>query len=166
MGRKQLSPILETGGGVRRALGPGQRLMWMHSSRLPQPSRCSQIPTIVVIKGRCCSQGACPNLQVRQYIEELLRVAGEAEAGSVGSAPVETEQPPEDPALGCRRRRDQAGNWDEAIALYEQLRAVDPEQAQAAIAQVHPRAPDRGGPAGSIAAADADPTNLESKDRR
>ena len=58
-------------------------------------------------------------------------------AGSVGSAPVETEQPPEeDPRWDAAADAIEAGNWDEAIALYEQLRAVDPEQAQAAIAQV------------------------------
>ena len=55
-----------------------------------------------------------------------------------------------------------AGDWDQAIALYEQLRAVDPEQAQAAIAQVQlVRRTEGVDPSGSIAAADADPTNLE-----
>ncbi len=164
---KQLSPILEKLAVEYAGRWVLAKVDVDAQQQIAAAFQVQSIPTIVaVIKGQVLPlfQGALPEPQGRQYIEELLRVAGEAGvAGSVGSAPVETEQPPEeDPRWDAAADAIEAGNWDEAIALYEQLRAVDPEQAQAAIAQVQlVRRTEGVDPAGSIAAADADPTNLE-----
>jgi putative thioredoxin len=163
---KQLSPILEKLAVEYAGRWVLAKVDVDAQQQIAAAFQVQSIPTIVaVIKGQVLPlfQGALPEPQVRQYIEELLRVAGEAGVtGSVGSAPTEAEQPQEDPRWDAAADAIEAGNWDEAIALYEQLRAVDPEQAQAAIAQVQlVRRTEGVDPSTSIAAADDDPTNLE-----
>jgi putative thioredoxin len=163
---KQLSPILEKLAVEYAGRWVLAKVDVDAQQQIAAAFQVQSIPTIVaVIKGQVLPlfQGALPEPQVRQYIEELLRVAGEAGVtGSVGSAPTEVEQPQEDPRWDAAADAIEAGNWDEAIALYEQLRAVDPEQAQAAIAQVQlVRRTEGVDPSTSIAAADDDPTNLE-----
>ena len=72
-----------------------------------------------------------------------------------------TEQPQEDPRWDQAADAIEAGDWDGAVTLYEQLRAVDPEQAEAALAQVAlARRTDGVDAAAAIAAADADPGDL------
>jgi putative thioredoxin len=127
--------------------------------------RVQSIPTIVaVIKGQVLPlfQGALPEPQVRQYIDELLRVATEAGlSGPVDQAAPAPAEPEEDPRWDLAADAIEAGQWDEAIALYEQLRAVDPEQAAAAIAQVAlVRRTDGVDPVAALADADADPMDL------
>ena len=110
-------------------------------------------------------QGALPEPQVRQYIEELLRVAGGSRHRRLRGSASGRRNPL------WRRRRDsrwdraadavEAGDWDEAISLYEQLKEVDAEQAEAAIAQVSlVRRTEGVDPAAAIAQADADPLDL------
>jgi putative thioredoxin len=161
---KQLSPILE-----KLAVEYGGR--WVLAKvdvdaqqQIAAAFQVQSIPTIVaLIKGQVLPlfQGALPEPQVRQYIEELLRVAGEAGvAGSVGSAPA-AEVPAEDPRWDEAADAIEAGQWDAAISLYEQLRAVDAEQADAAIAQVELVRRTQGvDPSLAIEQADADPHDL------
>lgn len=132
--------------------------------------RVQSIPTIVaVIKGQVVPlfQGALPEAQVRQYIEELLRVA--AEAGVTGAAqpdggpdaPGAEQGPQEDSRWDEAADAIEAGNWDAAVSLYEQLRSVDPGQADAAIAQIAlVRRTEGVDPVSAMAAADASPTDL------
>ena len=97
---KQLSPILEKLAVEYAGRWVLAKVDVDAQQQIAAAFQVQSIPTIVaVIKGQVLPlfQGALPEPQVRQYIEELLRVAGEAGvAGSVGSAPVETEQPPEE----------------------------------------------------------------------
>ena len=100
---------------------------------------------------------------MRQYIDELLRVA--QEAGVSGSA-VPAAQPPaepgEDPRWDAAADAIEAGDYVTASALYEQLRAVDAEQAAAALAQVALVQRIEGvDPVAAIAAADAQPGDLD-----
>lgn len=164
---KQLSPVLE-----KLAVEYGGR--WILAKvdvdaeqQIAAAFRVQSIPTVVaVIGGQVLPlfQGALPEPQVRQYIEELLRVAGEAGiAGSV-AAPPDTEPAvaqEEDSRWDRAADAVEAGDWDEAISLYEQLKEVDAEQAEAAIAQVSlVRRTEGVDPAAAIAQADADPLDL------
>lgn len=165
---KQLSPILE-----KLAIEYGGR--WLLAKvdvdaeqQIAAAFRVQSIPTIVaVIKGQVLPlfQGALPEAQVRQYIEELLRVAEQAGLnGSVG-APADVappEEPAEDPRWDDAADAIEAGDYDSATALYEQLRAVDAEQADAALAQVAlVRRIDGVDPVAAVTAADAAPTDLD-----
>lgn len=163
---KQLSPVLE-----KLAVEYAGRwvLAKVDVDAQPQISaafRVQSIPTIVaVIKGQVLPmfQGALPEPQVRQYIEELLRVAAEAGVGgSVGAHAGDGPQPlPEDARWDEAADAVEAGDWDAATALYEQLRAVDPEQAEAALAQVALVRRTQGvDEDAAVAAADADPRDL------
>lgn len=163
---KQLSPVLE-----KLAVEYAGRWVLAKVDVDAQPQigaafRVQSIPTIVaVIKGQVLPlfQGALPEPQVRQYLEELLRVAAEAGVGgSVGPATADDSQAaPEDPRWDEAADAVEAGDWDAATALYEQLRVVDPEQAQAALAQVALVRRTLGVDADdAVAAADADPLDL------
>lgn len=164
---KQLSPILE-----KLAVEYAGR--WLLAKvdvdaeqQIAAAFRVQSIPTIVaVIGGQVLPmfQGALPEPQVRQYLDEVLRVA--EQAGVTGTvapgAPEDAAQPLEDPRWDQAADAIEAGDWDGAAALYEQLRAVDPEQAESALAQVAlARRTDGVDPQAAIAAADADPGDLE-----
>ena len=130
--------------------------------------RVQSIPTVVaVIQGQVLPlfQGALPESQVRQYIDEVLRVAQQAGvAGTVGAAqpPEAVAEPAEEPRWDQAAEAIEAGDFDAAHDLYEQLRVVDAEQASAALAQVALfRRTDGVDPQAAIAAADADPQDLE-----
>ena len=163
---KQLSPILE-----KLAVEYAGRWVLAKVDVDAQPQiaaafRVQSIPSIVaVIGGQVLPmfQGALPEPQVRQYVEEVLRVAGEAGvAGSPGGGEPVAAEPEEDPRWDQAADAIEAGDWDAAIAMYEQLRAVDPEQAQAAIAQVSlVRRTEGVDPTAAIAAADAEPHDLQ-----
>ena len=76
-------------------------------------------------------QGALPEAQVRAYIDELLRVAGEAGVSGV-LAPAAAEAEPADSAPADDLRLDQAadaieaGDWNAAEGLYKSILAENP----------------------------------------
>ncbi|MDN5559033.1 MAG: tetratricopeptide repeat protein [Ruaniaceae bacterium] len=83
-------------------------------------------------------QGAQPEAQVRQIIEQLLAVA--KENGVTGTVPMpesdaEPEPEPEDPAHVAASELVEAGDWDGAKAAYEAILANAPAdgEAQAAL---------------------------------
>ena len=163
---KQLSPVLE-----KLAVEYGGR--WILAKvdvdaeqQIAAAFRVQSIPTVVaVIGGQVLPlfQGALPEAQVRQYLDELLRVAGEAGVnGSVGAAaPPEPAVDEEDTRWDRAADAVEAGDWNLAVSLYEQLKDVDAEQAEAAIAQVAlVRRTEGIDPSAALAAADADPLDL------
>jgi putative thioredoxin len=164
---KQLSPVLE-----KLAVEYGGR--WILAKvdvdaeqQIAAAFRVQSIPTIVaVIKGQVLPlfQGALPEPQVRQYLDELLRVADQAGVNGSVAADAQVAEPAgagEDPRWDEAADAIEAGDWDAAIALYEQLRSVDDEQAQAAIAQVRlVRRTEGVDPVAAVAAADAAPGDL------
>lgn len=165
---KQLSPILE-----KLAVEYSGR--WLLAKvdvdaeqQIAAAFRVQSIPTVVaVIQGQVVPlfQGALPEPQVRQYLDELLRVAAEAGVtGSVDTGSVETPapEPEEDPRWDMAADAIEAADWDRAVELYEQLKAVDAEQAEAALAQVAlVRRTDGVNPAEALALADGRPLDLE-----
>ncbi len=163
---KQLSPILEKLAVEHAGSWVLAKVDVDAQPQIAAAFRVQSIPTIVaVIGGQVLPmfQGALPEPQVRQYIDEVLKVAQQAGiAGTVAEdEAVTTEQPQEDPRWDQAADAIEAGDWDGAVTLYEQLRAVDPEQAEAALAQVAlARRTDGVDAAAAVAAADADPGDL------
>lgn len=164
----QLSPILE-----KLAVEDGGR--WILAKvdvdaqqGIAAAFRVQSIPTVVaVIQGQVLPlfQGALPETQVRQYIDEVLRVAQQAGVAGTVSGPQSPEvvaEPSEDLRWDEAAEAIEAGDFDRAAELYEQLRTVDAEQAAAALAQVALfRRTDGVDPQAAIVAADADPQDLE-----
>jgi len=141
---KQLSPVLE-----RLAAADGGR--WLLAKidldanpRLGQAFQVQSIPAVfAVVKGQPIPlfQGALPEPQVRQYLDELLRVA-EAN-GVTGRVTLgEPSEPPPEPVADPRW--DEAydaierGDLDAAATAYRSLLSDDPAdaEAQAGLGQV------------------------------
>ena len=142
---KQLSPILE-----RLAAADGGR--WLLAKidvdanpRLGQAFQVQSIPAVfAVLQGQPVPlfQGALPEAQVRQYLDELLRVA---EANGVtgrlavndGAAPIEDEAP-HDPRYDEAYDAIERGDYDAATAAYRALLDQSPADAdaRAGLAQV------------------------------
>ncbi len=144
---KQLSPVLE-----RLAAADGGR--WLLAKidldanpQLGQAFQVQSIPAVfAVVKGQPIPlfQGALPESQVRQYLDELLRVA---EANGVtgrlavdGAAPeVEAEPEPEsDPRYDAAYDAIERGDLDAAADAYRAVLADSPADAdaQAGLGQV------------------------------
>jgi putative thioredoxin len=142
---KQLSPILE-----RLAVADEGR--WLLAKidldanpRIGQAFQVQSIPAVfAVVKGQPVPlfQGALPEAQVRQYLDELLRVAeanGVTGRLAVGEAP---EADPDEPAVD--RRYDDAydaierGDLEAAASAYRSLLADNPTDpdARAGLGQV------------------------------
>ena len=141
---KQLSPVLE-----RLAAEAGGR--WLLAKidldanpRIGQAFQVQSIPAVfAVLKGQPVPlfQGALPEAQVRQYLDELLRVA---EANGVtgrvapGEAPDPAPEPVADPRWDEAYDAIERGDLDAAGAAYRALLAEDPgdAEAQAGLGQV------------------------------
>jgi putative thioredoxin len=167
---KQLSPILE-----RLAVADGGR--WLLAKidldanpRIGQAFQVQSIPAVfAVVKGQPVPlfQGALPEAQVRQYLDELLRVAeanGVTGRLTVGATP---DAAPEEPAVD--RRYDDAydaierGDLEAAASAYRSLLADNPADpdAQAGLGQVELLARTQGvDEVAARAAADAAPDDV------
>ena len=133
---KQLSPILE-----KLAAEDGGR--WVLAKvdvdaeqQIAAAFQVQSIPSVfAVVKGQPIPlfQGAYPESQIRQILDELLRVAAEqGVTGTVGdveptpageAAPAE---PPADPRFEAAYDAIEAGDWDAARAAYQAVLATDP----------------------------------------
>ena len=141
---KQLSPVLE-----RLALGDGGRWVLAKidvdaNQRLGAAFQVQSIPSVfAVVKGQPIPlfQGALPEPQIRQYLDELLRVA---EANGVTGRVAPTEQgeepaePPHDPRYDEAYDAIERGDLDAAAAAYQALLDQSPgdADAKAGLAQV------------------------------
>ncbi len=137
---KQLSPILE-----RLAAEAGGR--WVLAKvdvdaeqQIGAAFQVQSIPSVfAVIKGQPVPlfQGALPEAQIRQYLDELLRVAAEqGVSGTVGgevpeSAVVEEPEPPLDPRFEAAFSAIEAADWAAAQAAYDAVLAESPADADA-----------------------------------
>ncbi len=143
---KALSPILE-----RLAVADAGR--WLLAKvdldanpRLGQAFQVQSIPAVfAVVKGQPVPlfQGALPEAQVRQYLDELLRVAeanGVSGRLQVGDAPAEETavEPPVDPRWDEAYDAIERGDLDAAAAAYRALLSDAPgdAEAQAGLGQV------------------------------
>jgi len=147
--------------------------------RIGQAFQVQSIPTVfAIVKGQPVPlfQGALPEPQVRQYLEELLRVAeangvtgridpegaveGDAEAVLLDDEPVG------DPRFDAAYDAIENGDWDAAEAAYTAVLAQSPADAdaKAGLAQVALlRRTDGADPEAAFAAADAAPDSLEAQ---
>jgi len=136
---KTLSPVLE-----RLAVQDGGRWLLAKidvdaNQRLGQAFQVQGIPAVfAVVKGQPVPlfQGALPEPQVREYLDELLKVAeANGVTGRLAVGEAAAEQAPEEPALDPRY--DEAydaierGDLDAAATAYERLLAASPADAEA-----------------------------------
>ena len=141
---KQLSPVLE-----RLAAADDGR--WLLAKvdldanpRLGEAFQVQSIPAVfAVVKGQPIPlfQGALPEAQVRQYLDELLRVAeanGVSGRVQVGDAPVAEPEPEVDPRYDEAYDAIERGDLDAAAAAYRSLLDQSPgdADAQAGLGQV------------------------------
>lgn len=140
--------------------------------RIAQAFQVQSIPTVyAVIKGQPMPlfQGALPEPQVRQFLDEVLRVAAaNGVTGRVGGAePDEVEEEPAgDPRFDAAYDAIEAGDWDAAEAAYRAILATAPADpdAKAGLSQVALlRRTDGADPAAAMAAAEAAPDSLEAQ---
>ena len=141
---KALSPILE-----RLAQQDGGTWLLAKvdteaSPRIAEAFAVQSIPAVfAVIKGQPMPlfQGALPEAEVRQYLDEVLRVAaangvnGRLDEAAAGDIPAE---PVTDPRYDLAYDAIDAGDWDAAEAAYSSILATAPADvdAKAGIAQV------------------------------
>lgn len=173
---KQLSPVLES-----LAAEYGGRFILAKvdvdaEQQIAAAFQVQSIPSVfAVVKGQPIPlfQGALPAAQVRQYLDELLKVAAEngvtgtAVAGAAPTAEAMPAEPVEDPAdalFDSAGEAMAAGDWAGAERIYKELLALNPNDPDARaglvvvdlqqrLAGVDPRA--------ALAAAAADPADVD-----
>jgi putative thioredoxin len=136
---KQLSPILEklaAEGGGRWVLA---KVDVDAEQQIAAAFQVQSIPSVfAVVKGQPIPlfQGAYPEAQIRQILDELLRVA--AEQGVNGTiaegaqeVPAAPGEPPVDPRYEAAFDAIEAGDWAAAAAAYQAVLASDPADADA-----------------------------------
>ena len=140
---KQLSPILE-----RLAEEYGGR--WVLAKldvdanpALSQEFQVQSIPTVLaVVGGRLVPlfQGVLPEAQIRQYIDELLRLAAEqgVSGTATGEPAGELAEAPEDPAMSSAYAALEADDLDGAAQALRVVLAGDPghPEAKLTLAQI------------------------------
>lgn len=140
---KQLSPILET-----LAAEYGGRFVLAKvdvdaEQQIAAAFQVQSIPSVFAVLGGQplpLFQGALPEPQVRAYIDELLRVAGEngingTVAGTAADGPTEAEgvddQEAMDPRFSAAYEAIEAGDWAAAADAYRAVLAASPADADA-----------------------------------
>ena len=140
---KQLSPILET-----LAAEYGGRFVLAKvdvdaEQQIAAAFQVQSIPSVFAVLGGQplpLFQGALPEPQVRAYIDELLRVAGEngingTVAGTAADEPTEAEgvddQEAMDPRFSAAYEAIEAGDWAAAADAYRAVLAASPADADA-----------------------------------
>lgn len=172
---KQLSPILEKLAEESAGRWVLAKVDVDANPAIAQAFAVQSIPSVfAVIGGRPLPlfQGALPEQQVRQYLDELLRVAeANGVTGSVGGAPATDEapdEPPADPRMEAAYDAIEAGDWDSARAAYQQMLDAAPAdpvaKAGLALVGVFERV-DGADHATVLAAADAAPNDLNAQER-
>jgi putative thioredoxin len=169
---KQLSPVLER---LAQAAGGAWILATVDvdaNPRIAQLFGVQSIPTVVAIAGGQpidAFAGALPEPEIRKWLDSLLdalrdRLPGirAAEQGAAGGEPYEE---PEDPRFTAAEDAFEAGDYAAAEAAYQEILAAEPANAdaKAALAQVRFMARAEAADPSSVAAADADPDNVEAQ---
>ena len=140
---KQLSPVLE----ALTTEYAGRFLLAKvdvdANPRISQAFQVQSIPSVVaVIKGQPVPlfQGALPEPAVRQYLDELLKVAEANGLAADEAAPADEpgEEPAGDPRFDAAFDAVERGDWDAAEAAYQAVLAESPAdaEAQAGLGQV------------------------------
>ena len=141
---KQLSPVLERLAAADEGRWLLAKVDLDANPRLGEAFQVQSIPAVfAVVKGQPIPlfQGALPEAQVRQYLDELLRVAeanGVTGRVQVGDAPVAEAEPEVDPRYDEAYDAIERGDLDAAAAAYRSLLDQSPgdADAQAGLGQV------------------------------
>ena len=173
---KQLSPVLERLAAADAGRWLLAKIDLDANPRLGQAFQVQSIPAVfAVVKGQPLPlfQGALPEAQVRQYVDELLRVA-EANGVTGRVAAGEPAGPEAEPEPAVDPRHDQAydaierGDYDAAAEAYRSLLADSPgdADAEAGLGQVELLRRTHGLDAAQVlAAADATPDDVTAQTR-
>jgi putative thioredoxin len=169
---KQLSPTLEK----LAAEGNGSWILAKvdvdANPRIAQMFQVQSIPTVYVVVAQqpvTSFSGVQPEDQLRGWIAQILDALrdrmpaiAEAEARGPAQGSAEPVPEPEDPRFTAAEDALEQGDYDAAIAAYEQILAVEPAnaEAQAALSQVRFMARAESADPSAIAAADASPDDV------
>jgi putative thioredoxin len=131
---KQLSPILEKLAAEYNGQWILAKVDVDAEQQIAAAFQVQSIPAVfVVIGGQVAPmfQGAMPEPQVRQVIDAVLLEAQKAGITGNVAAPVEEGSPvaheiPSDPRFDAAESAIEAGDWDGAIAAYQQILSVAP----------------------------------------
>ena len=138
---KQLSPILEKLAGEYGGRWVLAKVDVDVEQQIAAAFQVQSIPSVfAVVKGQPIPlfQGAYPEAQIRQILDELLKVAAEqGVSGVVGGADGEpaSEAPPEpplDPRFEAAFTAIEAGDWAAARTAYQSVLSADPGDPDAA----------------------------------
>ncbi|WP_231383929.1 MULTISPECIES: tetratricopeptide repeat protein [unclassified Rhodococcus (in: high G+C Gram-positive bacteria)] len=155
------------------ALEAGGR--WIHARvdvdtnpQIAQAFGVQAIPTVVAVaSGQPLAdfQGSQPEDQLRKWIEAIEQATAGKLTGPPGAEPIEDEPEPEDPRLVAAEEALDEGDFDKAIAAYEDIIAAEPANAdaKAALRQVKFLARVQNVDADAVAKADADPADVAAR---
>jgi putative thioredoxin len=168
---KQLSPVLER---LAQSAGGAWLLATVDvdaNPRIAQLFGVQSIPTIVAIAGGQpidAFAGALPEPEIRKWLDSLLDALRDklpgiriAEEGGAG----QPYEEPEDPRFTAAEEAFERGDYAAAEAAYQEILAAEPANAdaKAALAQVRFTARAEAADPSSVAAADADPDNIDAQ---
>jgi putative thioredoxin len=171
---KQLSPTLEKLAKEGNGSWILAKVDVDANPRIAQMFQVQSIPTVHVVVAQqpvTSFSGVQPEAELRTWITQILdalrdRMPGIAEAEARGPAvPDEAAEPepePEDPRFTAAEDALDRGDYDAAVAAYEQILAVEPAnaEAQAALAQVRFMARAEAADPSAVTAADAAPDDV------
>ena len=176
---KALTPVLEAAAADDAGAWILAKVDVDANPRISEAFQVQSIPTtFAVIKGQPMAlfEGALPAAQVRQYLDEVLRVAAangvSGRVGAEGADDVPADpaaagaEPETDPRLDAAYDAIEAGDWDAADAAYRSVLASAPNdpEAVAGLAQVALlRRTDGADPQAALSAAAAAPDSLEAQ---
>ncbi|WP_405145277.1 tetratricopeptide repeat protein [Sphaerisporangium sp. NBC_01403] len=140
---KQLSPILEKLAAEAAGRWVLAKVDVDASPQISGALQVQSIPTVLaVFQGQAVTgfQGALPEAQVRQWLDQLLQALaqylppeGEAPPAGEEGQPAQPAQPPADPDLLAAEQAIEEGDLDAAAAAYERLLARAPADPDAKI---------------------------------
>ncbi|MFC5061361.1 tetratricopeptide repeat protein [Actinomycetospora atypica] len=171
---KQLSPTLEKLAKEGNGSWILAKVDVDANPRIAQMFQVQSIPTVHVVVAQqpvTSFSGVQPEAELRTWIAQILdalrdRMPGIAEAEARGPADpdgaAEPEPEPEDPRFTAAEDALDRGDYDAAVAAYEQILAVEPAnaEAQAALAQVRFMARAEAADPSAVTAADAAPDDV------
>lgn len=172
---KQLSPILEKLANEYDGRFVLAKIDVDANQRIAQSAQVQSIPTVLgVVGGQAVPlfQGALPEADVRRVLDELLKVAaqngvtGRAEPVSDEQAEGEESDEGGDPRFDAAYEALNAGDLDGAAAVYQQVLAESPADAdaKAGLARVELLRRTRGvDESAAMAAAESAPTDVEAQ---
>lgn len=126
---RQLSPVLEKLAAEAAGAWVLAKVDVDANPQLSQALQVQSIPTVVaVVNGQLVPlfQGAMPEAQVRQVLEQLMKVAEQLGARAEGGQAGPAEEEPVDPGLEEARQAMERGDLTGAAAVFERMLADSP----------------------------------------